>query len=95
MFERGSCHECIHCESIIGDVHKKCSHPAVNAKHGNALLVLAALIRGDSMISQEAREELNIKLHERGVKMGWAWWPLNFDPVWVLNCEGFQASEAE
>lgn len=24
-----------------------------------------------------------------GVKMGWFLWPYNFDPVWLIKCDGF------
>lgn len=25
-----------------------------------------------------------------GIKNGWAYWPYNFDPVWLLNCDRFE-----
>jgi len=31
-----------------------------------------------------------VKLDSHGVKNGWAWWPLNFDPIWVNECKGFK-----
>jgi hypothetical protein len=27
--------------------------------------------------------------------MGWFVWPLNFDPVWLENCDGFSDNEAD
>lgn len=36
----------------------------------------------------------NIKGHEHGIKNGWFFWPHNFDPVWLQNCEGFESEEA-
>lgn len=29
------------------------------------------------------------KGNPHGIKSGWFYWPLNFDPVWLLSCEGF------
>ncbi len=26
---------------------------------------------------------------EHGVKKGWFFWPFNFDPVWLVTCDGF------
>jgi hypothetical protein len=27
--------------------------------------------------------------HPQGIKSGWFIWPLNFDPTWLLSCNGF------
>jgi hypothetical protein len=24
-----------------------------------------------------------------GMKMGWFYWPVNFDPTWLKSCDGF------
>lgn len=29
--------------------------------------------------------------HPRGVRSGWFGWPFNFDPTWLLDCNGFSA----
>ena len=39
--------------------------------------------------------ELNIKGHPHGIRNGWFMWPVNFDPTWLLNCDGFEAKESE
>ncbi len=41
-----------------------------------------------------AAQELNIKGHEIGVRKGWFMWPANFDPVWLINCDGFTAKDS-
>jgi len=38
----------------------------------------------------EAIKKLNIKANPTGIRGGWFHWPGNFDPVWLLNCEGFK-----
>lgn len=30
-----------------------------------------------------------------GIKKGWFFWPLNFDPVWLENCDGFKKKDKE
>jgi hypothetical protein len=30
-----------------------------------------------------------------GRKMGWFFWPFNFDPVWLKSCDGFEIKEAK
>lgn len=32
-------------------------------------------------------------LDRYGVRSGWCFWPLNFDPTWVGACQGFSAKE--
>jgi hypothetical protein len=27
--------------------------------------------------------------HPQGIRNGWFMWPLNFDPTWLLSCDGF------
>jgi hypothetical protein len=33
---------------------------------------------------------LNVELDKAGVANGWANWPLEFDPIWVKTCDGFE-----
>jgi hypothetical protein len=30
-----------------------------------------------------------------GICNGWFIWPINFDPVWLENCDGFESKEAK
>ena len=30
---------------------------------------------------------------QAGIRRGWFLWPFNFDPVWLVSCDGFQARE--
>lgn len=27
--------------------------------------------------------------NKHGIRSGWFMWPLNFDPVWLISCNGF------
>jgi hypothetical protein len=33
--------------------------------------------------------------HQHGIKKGWFFWPLNFDPTWLISCDGFKAKGGE
>ena len=33
--------------------------------------------------------------HEHGIKSGWFMWPINFDPTWLLSCDGFSDKEED
>jgi hypothetical protein len=32
--------------------------------------------------------------HPHGIRMGWFYWPVNFDPTWLKSCDGFEPREA-
>jgi hypothetical protein len=36
---------------------------------------------------------LNVKGNSHGIKEGWFNWPLDYDPRWLLECDGFEAKE--
>lgn len=31
--------------------------------------------------------------NSHGIKNGWFFWPFNFDPVWLEECDGFEEVE--
>jgi hypothetical protein len=31
-----------------------------------------------------------VKFHQHGIDNGWAQWPNNFDPCWLLECKFFE-----
>lgn len=49
--------------------------------------------KGMNEVFKGASTDTHVKLNPHGVKMGWAYWPLNFDPVWIESCDGFEAQE--
>ena len=46
-----------------------------------------------STCSRPPTRELRIEGVPRGIKHGWFNWPWNFDPVWLLACNGFEKAE--
>jgi len=32
----------------------------------------------------------NVEGHKIGIRRGWFVWPHNFDPVWLISCDGFK-----
>jgi len=83
--ENPNCRKCKHRRSIPGDAHSECKHPFIEE---SPLGFLAAFIGVNDEGS--ARRKLNIQTNSHGVKMGWVNWPMNFDPVWIENCEGYE-----
>ena len=38
-------------------------------------------------------EGIKVVGHPHGIRRGWFAWPMNFDPAWLLECDGFQAKD--
>lgn len=74
------CYKCEYRGEVPGDAHSCCNHPSVECDPWDA--ALAFIKRRGS--------PLDILANEHGVSHGWFIWPVNFDPVWLENCEGFK-----
>jgi len=85
------CYKCKHRRTIPGDAHSACYHPKVN-QDDNMFGAIADMVAGKS---NKAWQELNIQGHPQGIRSGWFMWPVNFDPTWLLNCDGFEPKEEE
>jgi len=43
--------------------------------------------------SQCGNAGAKVESNPHGVINGWCWWPLNFDPIWIESCTGFEQKE--
>jgi len=76
---KADCYKCEYRGTIPGDCHTRCCYPGL--KNG-----LFDMFEDNS----EIRAKLNIKGNAHGIRSGWFYWPCNFDPVWLENCDGFK-----
>ena len=86
-------HDCYKCQyrgDIPGDAHSCCNHPLVK-QDANPFGALVDMLAGKNM---EAARKLNIVGHPHGIRRGWFMWPANFDPTWLINCDGFTPKKA-
>lgn len=74
-----NCYGCKYRGDVPGDAHSCCKHPFVIGREYKELY--SFMVNGESC--------LNIKYSEHGFKSGWVMFPLNFDPIWITNCDGF------
>ena len=80
-----SCYKCKYSQSIPGDAHTKCGHP--DLKDGLDILSAISVLH-----TTETKAPFIVKGSTHGIKNGWFFWPLNFDPVWLERCDGFTPS---
>lgn len=85
MSEKPKCYQCIYRGNVPGDAHSRCDHPKVK-QDDNSFGALVDMLAGKN---NKAAEELGIEGDIHGIRHGWFMWPANFDPVWLLNCNGF------
>jgi hypothetical protein len=88
--KKANCYECKFRGSLVGDAHSTCNHPEVGEKSSNQFGALGQMISGKFL---EAGRKLNIQGHKHGIANGWFLWPANFDPVWLVNCDGFESKK--
>jgi len=92
---KSKCYLCRYKGVIPGDAHICCDHPLVKDNTFAALscLISVGLVAKLGHHSGSIFEPLNIQANEHGIKEGWFNWPLNFDPVWLENCNGFSKND--
>ena len=87
------CYRCEYRGGVPGSAHSSCNHPIVK-QETNPLGKLAAIL-GKIPVATSAATKLGIRGDMHGIASGWFAWPYNFDPVWLENCDGFEAKEGE
>jgi len=73
-----NCHNCKFKRNIAGDSHIQCVHK-------EAFVFIKNIISLNKPLSFP----LNIDINEIGIEKGYVIWPINFDPIWLKNCDGF------
>ena len=89
------CHECKHRGTNPGTTHIRCNHPSNEHTDSLALEALAILASAGRINNFQIKTDLTIKGHPTGMRRGWFNWPYNFDPTWLLECDGFEAKATE
>jgi len=88
-----ACYRCIHRRALVGSCHSACHHPTTADVHADPTMHLVALLgkrSGVAFINCPAATALQIAGVMHGLRHGWFIWPINFDPVWLTRCAGFE-----
>ena len=80
--EKPNCYECEYRGRVPGDAHSCCTYPE------NDPDMFTGLFSKKNMVNAK---KLNISADSHGIQNGWFMWPVNFDPVWLLTCDGFKS----
>jgi hypothetical protein len=88
MNDKPNCYECKWRFPIPGDCHSECKHPKIS--DSDKLLTPIFIMMGKR---SPLEKRLNIMGDTHGIQNGWFAWPLNFDPTWLITCDGFEKIE--
>jgi len=86
------CYKCIYRRDVSGSAHSQCTHPSLRKVTNDPVLQVFSIFASVGRVQPitVTNKELNIKGDPHGIKNGWFNFPFNFDPVWLLNCDGFK-----
>lgn len=87
-----NCYNCHYRKPIPGDAHSRCAHPDINSDLLSDLLSIFN-IECSAVANPGAEHKLGIVANMVGVNKGWFDWPHNFDPVWLVECDGYEPIE--
>lgn len=87
--EKPDCYNCKWRGEVVGSCHSSCNHP--KCKIENSFTGLASALSGGKM--PPVATGLKVKGNEHGIRSGWFNHPLNFDPTWLEECNGFKSKE--
>lgn len=88
--EKPNCYQCKWRGGVPGSAHSSCHHPKCDVSE-TGLAGLAVLLNGGH--APQMRTGINVKGDPHGIHNGWFCHPLNFDPVWLEECDGFEPQD--
>lgn len=82
---QNACYKCKHRGTIPGNCHTMCLHPSFKEAQKDPMARMGALF-GVNIVAPS--EECKVTYHKEGAR--WFSHPMNFDPVWLESCTGFE-----
>jgi len=88
-YGKPNCYKCQHRSRVPGSAHSTCSWFTGKTKMALAAGVMTYGGNGVTGVKIAGNEIPIVGLHQFGLHGGWAMWPVDFDPRWVLWCIGY------
>lgn len=92
MSKKPNCYECKFRRNLPGDAHSRCAHPRLPVLHP-VLAILQEMTSGVEASGVPSEQAIKVTGNPHGIRSGWFMWPVNFDPVWLESCTGFEPKE--
>jgi hypothetical protein len=87
-----NCYNCEYREPCAGSAHSQCKHPSI--KKQDPMVELMAIFASVGRVTPPDTvypKSMHMKFNEYGVRNGWCIFPVNFDPLWIENCDGYKS----
>lgn len=88
-----NCYQCQYRGEVPGDTHSKCVHPVFEKIVDSSLGQLSSLMGKRAGSMQLEAGGCKVVGDKHGIKQGWFNHPFNFDPIWLVSCEGFKPKD--
>ena len=92
-----NCYDCKYKGEVPGSAHICCKHPSLEQATNTPMMQIAGIFasvgRFPPMVVNSP--ELNIKGNPHGISHGWFNFPFSYDPIWLENCDGFEAKTSK
>ncbi len=82
------CYGCIHRGAVPGSAHSTCGHKVVQ----DPVVQMAGIL---GVLVNQTKWPILPSLDPHGHRMGWANWPMDFDPIWIDSCGLFEAAPTD
>lgn len=96
MPDKPNCYDCKHRRGLPGDAHSRCAHPVVGESEDPfaEMMAIFASVGRVAPTQDKRAAQLNVTGNPMGIRRGWFNWPFNFDPTWLVSCDGFEAKQS-
>lgn len=85
MSDKPNCYKCKYRGTVPGNAHSSCNYPGTDT----------GILSMFEPVNQEVANKLHIEADFHGIRSGWFMWPVDFDPVWLERCDGFEEKKED
>ncbi len=85
------CYRCKYKKDLIGSAHISCHHPSFKNYFKEPIIHLFSFLASVGRLNTPILAVgVNVKGDPHGIFNGWFNHPFDFDPVWLIECDGFE-----
>ena len=96
MNKKPNCYECKWQQELVGSAHINCVHPKIKYVADNPLGKMMGMLLGvRGMPFNMKYNPIGVVGDPYGINKGWFNFPYDFDPLWLIKCNGFDPKEKE
>lgn len=91
--DKPDCYQCQYRHDLPWNHHSRCEHPGSGGSDNPFGDLIAILGKRLGPMPAPSEATVHVAGNPHGAAHGWFNWPFNFDPIWLLTCDGFTKKE--